>query len=77
MILFIVYLLAAEQDCRFNAGARLIDTKGDADFVQAVNMEDWHKMKQIEALTEEYLAENDTEVNVSRCAQKLARISRT
>lgn len=62
---------------RFNAGARLIDTKGDEDFVRAVSMEDWHKMKQIEGLTEEYLAETDTEVSVSKCARKLASISRT
>ncbi|KAF8604177.1 FabD/lysophospholipase-like protein [Ceratobasidium sp. AG-I] len=62
---------------RFNAGARLIDAKGDEDFVKAVNMEDWRKMTDIETLTEEYLAEGETQINANKCAQKLSSISRT
>lgn len=61
---------------RFNAGQRLIGTCGDEDFVQAVDLEDWHKMGQIETMTGQYLEESETTNQVKICAAELARITR-
>ncbi|KAG9125176.1 hypothetical protein FRC07_008679 [Ceratobasidium sp. 392] len=59
---------------RFNAGTRLIDAQGDEDFVQAVALEDWQKMDQVEALTQEYLQEKKTGKKLDKCVEKLAAI---
>ncbi|KAG8678668.1 hypothetical protein FRC09_019657, partial [Ceratobasidium sp. 395] len=59
---------------RFNAGTRLIDAKGDEDFVQAVALEDWQKMDQVESLTQEYLQEKKTMRKLDKCVGKLASI---
>lgn len=63
-------------DVRFNAGQRLIGTCGDEDFVQAVDLEDWHKMGQIETMTGQYLEESETTNQVKICAAELAKITR-
>ncbi|KAG8741913.1 hypothetical protein FRC10_002278 [Ceratobasidium sp. 414] len=62
---------------RFNAGTRLIDAKGDEDFVQAVALEDWQKMEQVEALTQEYIREKKTNRRLDKCAEKLVSIYQT
>ncbi|QRV75319.1 patatin-like phospholipase protein [Ceratobasidium sp. AG-Ba] len=57
---------------RFNAGVRLIDANGNGDFVQAVGLEDWHKMGEIEDLTRAYLKEKETSDQLDRCIRKLS-----
>lgn len=61
---------------RFNAGARLVGSNGDEDFVKQVALEDWQKMPQLENLTSQYLAEEGVTRRVKRCAERLSRITR-
>ncbi|KAG8741568.1 hypothetical protein FRC10_002693 [Ceratobasidium sp. 414] len=62
---------------RFNAGMQLNNAKGDKDFVEAVALEDWREMRQIEALTHEYLQEEETSKMLDQCAEKLTGTNQT